>query len=160
MLLTEPVATAASWFCRGGDSGDLWTQCARLHSSRVIITTRWPSDWLLDTATKKKCRWLLARWICNVPDVTSPSVQIGWVGCIPLTLREWGGGGGICHHVRAENGSRRLRSIMGPYKRSVSWRLPPFGLVVFELGRQCHSESDEVNLQTRLPKDAASELEP
>lgn len=27
------------------------------------------------------------------------------------------------------------------------------------MGRQCRSESDEVNLQTELPKDTASELE-
>lgn len=53
---------------------------------------------LLDTVTlKKEIRLLLSRWICNVPGLTSPTVQIGRMGCVPFTLEA-----GVCHHVQAD----------------------------------------------------------
>lgn len=160
MLLTEPVATAASWFCRGGYSRDLSTLRARLYSSHAIITTRSTKCLVTWFCNLKKKRLLLSRLIYNIPGVTS---RTSWVWCIPFTS-------GVCHQIYADNVSacwratnHWLQSSLGPYEGFVSWKLCPFGLTVlkgaFERGWPFRFKSEEVNLQRQLPKDTTSELE-
>lgn len=103
MLLTEPVATAASWFCRGGAipgicrrSASGFTEALCYHRNQIDNMIGY-----LILQLKKKKRIRLAFVKMDLQDSrldvpNGPATAEGWVGCIPFTS-------GVCRHVQADN---------------------------------------------------------
>lgn len=158
MLLTEPVATAASWFCRGGGLFPGFVDAVRqaLQKPSAIIATKsttWLVTWYCNLKKKKKIRLAFvkmdfARFQAWRPQESSWGAKLGgvhsiYVGSLPSRS---GWQRPACRRA-ANAGCSAFWDLMKDPLAGGCIRL-----AAFELGRPRRSESDEVNLQTRPPE--------
>lgn len=123
-LLGSAEGGAIPGICRRSASG--FTEALCYHRNQIDNMIGYL---ILQLKKKKNLDWLLSRWICRIPGLTSPMVQlrrkVGW-GAFHLRRES-----AVTFRLttsRLQEGCKCwLQCILGSDEGSFSWRLHPFG---------------------------------